>query len=306
MNRRLIATLTTSIAVALLAGCGGPQPPIGAPGATNDGEQLLKHHQTFHFTGSVQRFKVPGRVTEIQVVAKGAAGAGVTSAENFGRGGRVYAVIPVHPKEALYVFVGGQGSKTGGFNGGGNPGKTLHFVYGYGGGGASDVREGGRALSYRIVVAAGGGGQGCCYYPTGAGGNGGPDIGEAGAGISYGAKGGGGGTQTEGGAGGPGKQSSQDGLAGESGIGGRGGKTARFGRCNSSNYRCVGGGGGGGGGGYYGGGGGGGGINDYSGGVPGAGGGGGSSYVEASAIKVRLWRGWKKANGDGLVVLSWQ
>ena len=51
-----------------------------------------------------------------------------------------------------------------------------------------------------------------------------------------------------------------------------------------------GGGGAGGGGGYYGGG----------------GGGGGSSYVEPSAIKSRVWPGWKDATGDGLIVIDWQ
>ena len=297
--------LGSCVAAALLADCGGSQPPIGAPVVPSIVDDALPFSKTFHYTGSAQSFRVPRSVTKLQVVARGAAGAGAPSEEYFGRGGRVYAIIPVRPRETLYVFVGGQGSKTGGFNGGGNPGRSPHFNYGYGGGGASDVREGGRELSYRIVVAAGGGGQGCCY-DTGAGGNGGPDIGEAGAGTSYGADGGGGGTQSQGGAGGSGNAPGQDGLAGLLGHGGRGGHEGRDGWCNRSNYRCVGGAGGGGGGGYYGGGGGGGGINGYTGGLPGAGGGGGSSYVEASATKVRLWRGWKNANGDGLIVFSWQ
>ena len=33
MNRGFIGALYSSVAVALLAGCGGSQPPIGAPGA---------------------------------------------------------------------------------------------------------------------------------------------------------------------------------------------------------------------------------------------------------------------------------
>jgi len=32
MNRGLSGALSTSVAIALLAGCGGPQPPIGTPG----------------------------------------------------------------------------------------------------------------------------------------------------------------------------------------------------------------------------------------------------------------------------------
>lgn len=38
----------------------------------------------------------------------------------------------------------------------------------------------------------------------------------------------------------------------------------------------------------------------------GAAGGGGSSYIEPSVKRFRLWRGWKTATGDGLVVISWQ
>jgi hypothetical protein len=38
----------------------------------------------------------------------------------------------------------------------------------------------------------------------------------------------------------------------------------------------------------------------------GGGGGGGSSYVESTATKVHMWRGWKSAKSNGLVVISWQ
>ncbi len=306
MYRGFIGALCLSVAFSLLAGCGGSPPPIAAREAVTEIGDSLPYHKTFHYTGSIQSFKVPDVVTRIEVVARGAAGAGESGAQFFGRGGRIYAIIPVRPREMLYVFVGGQGSATGGFNGGGKPGRSLHSGGGYGGGGASDVREGGHSLLHRILVAAGGGGQGCCLYGGSAGGDGGPDIGESGAGTSYGADGGGGGTQSQGGVGGSGTQSGNAGSGGRFAQGGRGGKEARLGGCNSSNYFCVGGAGGGGGGGYYGGGGGGGGVNFYSGGEPGAGGGGGSSYVERSAIKFRSWRGWKNATGNGLVVFSWE
>jgi hypothetical protein len=36
------------------------------------------------------------------------------------------------------------------------------------------------------------------------------------------------------------------------------------------------------------------------------GGGGGAYYVEPDAIKFRMWKGWKNAIGNGLVVCSWQ
>jgi hypothetical protein len=298
--------LSACALAAMLASCGGSQPPINAQGGTSDNRNSFPYHKTFLFTGTQQSFKVPGSVTKLEVVARGAAGAGEPGESYFGRGGRVYAIIPVHPRETLYVFVGGQGSATGGFNGGGNAGTSPSFSYGYGGGGASDVREGGHPVDHRILIAAGGGGQGCCLYNGSAGGKGGRGIGEAGASTYYGVGGGGGGTQSRGGAGGSGNVASQDGFAGRLGHGGRGGDAAYYGSCNSSNYRCEGGGGAGGGGGYYGGGGGGGGVNGYAVGQPGAGGGGGSSYIEPIASRVRLWRGWKNANGNGLVVFSWK
>jgi len=37
----------------------------------------------------------------------------------------------------------------------------------------------------------------------------------------------------------------------------------------------------------------------------GGGGGGGSSYAESTASNAHMWRGWKKATGDGAVVISW-
>ncbi|HEX3458472.1 MAG TPA: glycine rich domain-containing protein [Candidatus Baltobacteraceae bacterium] len=319
MCRYLIVSVTIS---AMLYGCGGSQPSIGAPVVTSDIGDSRPYHKTFHFTGGDQRFTVPAGVKTLNIVARGAAGGGLSGNyysadyyEYFGRGGRVEAIIPVRPGETLHVFVGGQGSTIGGFNGGGNPGgDPSSRDYCYGGGGASDVREQGHGLRSRMLVAAGGGGQGCTLrgYYLGRfvyGGKGGPDAGQDG-GSYYSVMGGSGGTQTSGGAGGTGGRSgryqAKSGKSGTFGRGGSGGKGSFRPSCNPSNYSCAGGGGGGGGGGYYGGGGGGAGIGNYSVGFPGGGGGGGSSYVEPSAIKMRFWRGWKNATGDGLVVLSWQ
>ena len=172
--------------------------------------------------------------------------------------------------------------------------------------------ENGRTSRDRILVAAGGGGQGCGYEDGGVGGAGGASTGaNGGAPYDGGASGGSGGTQIGGGAGGlPGQGSynRHDGMPGRTGKlaqGGNGGNGGVDHRCNGSNYFCRAGGGGGGGGGYYGGGGGGGGGALYFYGKPGAGGGGGSSYVEQSAQRARMWRGWKTAKGNGLVVFSW-
>src|SRR5580700_5406116 len=138
-SRLLCCALNCCVAAAIFAGCGGRAgngvvPTSGAP-------DRLSYHKSFYYTGARQSFKVPTGVTQISVVARGAAGAGLASDSLSGRGGRVHAVIPVKPGETLYVFVGGAGFEnsggleSGGFNGGGNPG---HGVGGaLGGGGAS-------------------------------------------------------------------------------------------------------------------------------------------------------------------------
>jgi hypothetical protein len=324
---RFAAVLVAIATAAMLASCGGSQPPIGAPGAVplSGSAKSLPHHKTFHYTGAEQSFKVPNGVTFITVVARGAAGDGgygSTSSQHFvyyGRGGRVYAIVPVKSGEILNVFVGGRGEGSyeggNGFNGGGQGGEYPHckfgVCYGFGGGGASDVRQGGDKLRDRILVAGGGGGAGTGRVDTSGGAGGGP-IGGNGQGESSsydGATGGFGGSQRAGGFGGtPGGSRSYGfggyGGKGHAGSGGTGGQAGY----NSYGYYYYGGAGGGGGGGYYGGGGGGGGAppGGVEGGGLGAGGGGGSSFVEPYAKKSRFWRGWKAATGDGLVVFSWQ
>ncbi len=304
--------LGVCMAIAMLAGCGGAGAGNGVLPA-NVTPNHLPGQRTFHYTGKGQDFKVPAGVTQITVVARGAAGGGDGNYE--GRdiqalGGRVRAIIPVRPGERLAVFVGGQGSRPdGGFNGGGNGAGEPSCCEGYGGGGASDIRQGGDTLANRILVAGGGGGAEAFGWPEygGLGGKGGGIDAGAGSngytagGSSNGGYGGGGGTQNTGGDGGaPGYGSSgsggDSGSSGSLGAGGSGGEAG-----GASSY--AGGGGGGGGGGYYGGGGGGGGGGYY--GAPGGGGGGGSAYIESSAHGGRSWQGWKNASGDGLVVLSW-
>jgi hypothetical protein len=197
--------LCVSIGIAMLAGCGGSQPPPAAPGTTpveNNGS--LPYHKTFQYTGAKQAFIVPRDVTEIRVIAIG--GTGANDARRYrkaphsigGYGGRVSAVIPVSPHEKLVIYVGGNASAlNGGFNGGGN-GSASDDPDGLGGGGASDVREHGGKLSDRILVAGGGGGAGGDgdYGPPGQsdGGKGGGLIGGSGSGGgSYTNSGGGGG-----------------------------------------------------------------------------------------------------------------
>ena len=106
-------TVGACAAAALLAGCGGSQPPIGAPTASvGAGGNTLPHHQTFQYTGKRQQFVVPAGVGSITVVARGAAGGSYGT--HGGLGGRVAAVIPVYAGEKLVVFVGGAALDTSG------------------------------------------------------------------------------------------------------------------------------------------------------------------------------------------------
>jgi hypothetical protein len=294
------------VAAALLAGCGGSAGTAPMPAA--NALSKLTHHKTYYYSGYEDFFNVPGGVTKLTVIAVGAKGAGSTGA----LGGRVYAVVPVTPGEKLAIFVGGLAPGiAGGFNGGANGANMRHCsrCSGYGGGGASDVRQGGDELTDRIIVAGGGGGDGASYGSGGggAGGAGGTSTGadgKTGCCRGYGGHGGHGGTQSSGGAGGEtGKcPYASCGDAGDAGSLGNGGTGGVGGSINFNSREYYGDGGGGGGGGYYGGGGGGGG-NGYA-GWAGGGGGGGSSYVEPKATAARMWRGWKTSS-NGLVVLSW-
>jgi hypothetical protein len=297
--------------VAMLAGCGGRAGNGVVP--SNAVSDSFPNHKSFYYTGGAQNFKVPAGVTQLKVIARGAHGAHSAAApEAFG--GRIHAVIPVTPGEKLLVYVGGDASgATGGFNGGSDGGSsTPSGQDGYGGGGASDVREGGDGLSDRIVVAGGAGGEGGLAdgygCPAPIGGKGGGRIGGGGTGgpASYAqcGEGGGGGTPSAGGSGGGGGTRcfgsyGNTGGNGELGTGGAGGS----GSPNGFYYVA---GGGGGGGGYYGGGGGGGGCSSYSSYVSdGGGGGGGSGYAESRATGVKMWQGWKQPADNGLVVFSW-
>ncbi|MGA8797771.1 MAG: glycine-rich protein [Candidatus Cybelea sp.] len=304
-------------AASLLSACGGGSSVPVSTGSTVTGAGGLKNHQTFSYTGNEQTFIVPAGVRRLTVVAHGGKGDGNVSYGYTGFPGRVYAVIPVHSGEKLYVFVGASGTH-GGFNGGGVGGAPGSGTFqGYTGGGASDVRMGSDKLKDRIIVAAGGGGSGDSFsYGYAAGGNGGGLVGKSGGVAPYGGGGGGGGGATQsqagsGGAGGLGSQSGgngQPGSNGSLGFGGNGGDGGPGNGCGSYGL-CYGSPGGGGGGGYYGGGGGGGGGAGYassgrSDGSQGGGGGGGSSYVEPRAITSRMWTGWR-ATGDGSVMFLW-
>lgn len=235
---------------------------------------LVSHgSQTFVYTGTQQSWTVPGGVSSISIVANGGQGGqdGNNPPWPGSPGGRAQGTLAVSPGQSIYIYVGASGDN-GGYNGGG----VCQGAWSGGkGGGASDVRYGGIALSNRVIVAGGAGGN--AGYSHGFGGwQGG--VGGMGGGLSgtdgqnnpgnqpY-PCGGYGGTQTGGGANGCNSGSSGfiSGTPGTLGQGGNGsGEAGNSGPCGNA---------GSGGGGYYGGGGGG--WNNCGGG----GGGGGSSYI---------------------------
>ena len=286
-------------------------------------QTLKAETKTFSYTGDVQTFTVPTGTTSITVDGYGAMGGHGASDLNSrgGLGGRVQTTISVTPGTTLNIYVGGAGGNTtsnpgtgyepsfnpysagdgqGGFNGGTQGGQTSAGA----GGGATDIRFGGTALSNRIYVAGGGGGGGNQRrksQPGGDGGHGGGTTGGAGSkggaggtnqsssdltrgpNATGGGAGGGGGTSSAGGAGG-----SVSGSDGTLGIGGQGGNSGRHG--------------GGGGGGYYGGGGGG----HKNGSDAGGGGGGGSSYCDPTyCSSTTHTQGYTTATGNGSLTFTY-
>ncbi len=238
---------------------------------------------TFSYTGAVQYYTVPSGASNLTVDILGAKGGDAWSGYGTGGGGaRVQCIMAVTPGQVLNIYVGDAGVTAtgaylvlaGGWNGGGNSGG---IDYPGSGGGASDIRIGGTALSNRVVVAGGGGGGGYSCAGGGNGGAGGGLIGGSGfyCGSStttlYCPTGG---TQTAGGANG-------------TGMGG----SASFGigsNATASSYS------GGGGGGYYGGG----------AGNSGGSGAGGSSYTDPIIVSgVSHTQGYN-TSGAGSVVIT--
>lgn len=158
------------------------------------------HQQSFIYTGTGQNFIVPDDITMLKIWARGARTGGIL-ADGVPLGGWIKGYLPVTPGETLHIYVGDIGKRhntwnggDGGFNGGGDGGDaTDHdFQGGDGGGGATDLRQGGTALTARKIVAAGAGGN------SGGGRQGGPGGAATGA-KGTGPRGGHGGTQTAGG-----------------------------------------------------------------------------------------------------------
>lgn len=238
--------------------------------------------KTFDSAGSYS-WVVPDGVTTIDIEALGGQGGGGSGSQgNKSGGGRATGTLVVTPGETLDIYVGGAGSffKSGGFNGGGTGGEGTADSgtrYGGGGGGATDVRQGGALLADRKIVAGGSGGAGGAWNGEtgGKSGTGGGTSGGDGGNGSTGTPGGDGGTQTGGGAG------NDDGVLLEGGSNG------------DTIYNVAGGGGGGG---YYGGG------SGYHGGDAAGAGAGGSGYI-GGVSSGSLENNYSFASGDGEVTL---
>ncbi len=129
----------------------------------NDILNSNSYTKEFAYTGDVQSFIVPVTGT-YRIELWGSSGGDIGPYQG-GLGGYTSGYIQLEEGQALYFYVGGEGSQTttGGWNGGGNlnPGEEL---YGSSGGGSTDVRLVSGAwnsfdsLKSRIMVAGGGGG----------------------------------------------------------------------------------------------------------------------------------------------------
>ena len=115
--------------------------------------------QTFSYTGAIQQFIVPNRVTTIQVNAIGAKGGTGARGQVGGAGANITTTLNVTPGQILYIVVGG------------HPGQSATAKYGFGGSGGTGTNYGGAggglsgvfsnsspAIVNALVIAGGGGG----------------------------------------------------------------------------------------------------------------------------------------------------
>jgi|UPI000482693D hypothetical protein len=117
------------------------------------------NNQNFYYTGTIQTFIVPNRVTSIQVNAIGAKGGTGARGQVGGAGANITTTLNVTSGQILYIVVGGF------------PGQSATAKYGFGGSGGSGTNYGGAggglsgvftssspAIANALVIAGGGGG----------------------------------------------------------------------------------------------------------------------------------------------------
>lgn len=118
---------------------------------------------SFQYTGAIQQFIVPNRVTSIQVNAIGAKGGTGGGGQPGGAGANITSTVNVTPGQVVYVVVGGfpGQSATAKYGFAGNGG-TANSASGFGGagGGLSGVFNSITPSTASALVVAGGGGGG--------------------------------------------------------------------------------------------------------------------------------------------------
>jgi hypothetical protein len=120
---------------------------------------VIPNTYNFTYTGLLQKFIVPNRVTSIQVNAIGAKGGTGARGQIGGSGANITTTLNVIPGQTLYIVVGGF------------PGQSATSKYGFGGNGGSGTNYGGAGgglsgvftsetpgKTNALVVAGGGGG----------------------------------------------------------------------------------------------------------------------------------------------------
>lgn len=125
---------------------------------------------SFQYTGAIQQFIAPNRVTSIQVNAIGAKGGTGGGGEPGGAGANITTTINVTPGQVLYVVVGGYPGQSAttkyGFGGSGGIADNASG-YGGAGGGLSGVFSSNTPSTSSALVVAGGGGGGSGTGSTG-------------------------------------------------------------------------------------------------------------------------------------------
>ncbi len=121
---------------------------------------VIPNTYSFSYTGAIQQFIVPNRVTSIQVNAIGAKGGTGARGQTGGAGANITTNLNVTPGQILYIVVGGfpGQSATAKYGFGGNGGSGTN--YGGAGGGLSGVFTSSSPANANALVIAGGGGGG--------------------------------------------------------------------------------------------------------------------------------------------------
>jgi hypothetical protein len=128
---------------------------------TVEDNQLIGTEYSYIYTGNPQEFVVPAD-GYYKLETWGASGGGNNGLG--GKGGYAFGEKEFKAGDIVYVYVGEMSNSAyGGWNGGGN--SVLSYQYGFGGGGATDIRtidgnwNDNESLNSRIIVAGAGGGS---------------------------------------------------------------------------------------------------------------------------------------------------